>query len=127
MVVPIMAIISNSDDVIDSRDIIERIRDLEEIRDDDDGGFDEDEQRELDDLESLAEEASASPDWEYGETLIRDSYFETYAQELAEEMDVISGNETWPLNCIDWKLAARELKYDYTSVYFSGVRYWIRE
>ena len=32
----------------------------------------------------------------------------------------------WPLYCIDWEYAARELKHDYTSVDFDGVTYWVR-
>lgn len=109
----------NHDDVIDSRDIIERISDLE-------GTTDADEQAELESLEALAKEAEGSPDWEYGETLIRDSYFADYAQELAEEIGAIKGDEGWPLNCINWKQAARELQQDYFSVEFDGIDYWIR-
>lgn len=121
-----MAIISNHDDVIDSRDVIRRIEELEEIRDDEQGGFDEDEQEELDALTALAEEASASPDWEDGETLIRASYFEEYAQELADDIGAVPNDARWPLTCIDWKKAARELSYDYTIIDFGGEQYYIR-
>jgi seryl-tRNA synthetase len=77
-------------------------------------------------LQSLADEASGSPDWEYGETLIRESYFEEYARQLAEDIGAVKGDEGWPHNCIDWEKAARELKYDYFSVDFDGVTYLIR-
>ena len=81
---------------------------------------------ELKALKALAEEAEGYGDWPYGETLIRDSYFKEYAQELAEETDSIPKGLTWPLTCIDWDQAARELQYDYTSVDFDGVTYWMR-
>ena len=78
-------------------------------------------------LEALAAEGEGSPDWRYGETLIRDSYFRDYAQELAKDCgDVIWAELRWPLTCIDWAQAARELRMDYTPVDFDGVTYWIR-
>ena len=116
--------ISNLDDVIDSRDVIERIKELEDSVES--GDADEDEKAELKTLKALAEEASGSPDWEYGETLIRDTYFQEYAQDLAEDCDLIPTGLTWPCTCIDWELAAKELKYDYFSVDFGGIDYWIR-
>lgn len=111
--------ISNSDDVIDSRDVIARIADLE-------GTEDEEEQAELKALEVLAEEGEGSPDWHHGETLIRDSYFEDYARELAEDIGAIQPNAAWPNNCIDWERAAEELKADYFEVDYDGVTYLIR-
>jgi len=90
--------------------------------------WDDDNAAELAALKALADEASGyAADWAYGETLIRDSYFKDYAQELAEE---IHGNALvnlqWPMSCIDWDQAARELQCDYTAVDFDGVTYWIR-
>lgn len=92
-----------------------------------DAGLDRDESEELAALEKLAEDASNyAADWGYGETLIRDSYFEEYAQQLAEDIGAINADATWPNNCIDWECAARELQSDYTAVDFDGVTYWIR-
>ena len=86
-----------------------------------------DEVEELSRLRALRDEASQyADDWEHGEVLIRDSYFKDYAQELAEECDMIPADAKWPLTCIDWDQAARELRMDYTSVDFDGVTYWIR-
>lgn len=85
-----------------------------------------DNQEELNSLRALAEEASGSPDWQYGETLIRESYFQDYAMQLAEDIGAVKGDEGWPLNCIDWEKAARELKYDYFAVDFDGVTYYVR-
>ena len=87
---------------------------------------DNDDAIELRALRALAEDASGSPDWRYGETLIRDSYFKTYAQELAEDIGAINRDATWPNMHIDWESAAEALQMDYTSVDFDGVTYWIR-
>ena len=112
--------ITNSEDVIDSREIIDRIAYLEDSED-----ADEIEERAA--LVALAEQAEGyAPDWQYGETLIRDSYFKDYAMELAEDIGAIDSNASWPNTCIDWDQAARELQMDYTSVEFAGVTYWIR-
>ena len=114
--------ISNFDDVIDSRDIIERIEELET-----DDERDEADNEELKTLRELAKEGEDySEDWNYGSTLIRDSYFETYAEELATDCCEMPSGNNWPMYCIDWEWAARELQMDYTSITFDGVDYWIR-
>lgn len=38
---------------------------------------------------------------------------EDFAQSFAEEIGAIDGNASWPNNCIDWEMAAKELMYDY--------------
>lgn len=166
-----MADISNSDDVIDSRDITDRIEELESERGDLESAveaaqeaLDEAEEaakgdetgettadvnsasmaledasqalREFDDspageelatLRKLAEDgANYADDWEYGVTLIRDSYFQEYAEELADDIGAIDKKAGWPLNCIDWEAAADQLKMDYTAIEFDGVTYWVR-
>lgn len=89
--------------------------------------WDDENADELATLKKLAEEgADYAADWEYGETLIRDSYFKYYAMELADDIGAIPANAAWPLTCIDWGQAARELQMDYTAVDFGGVRYWVR-
>jgi hypothetical protein len=135
--------ITNSADVIDSRDVIARIEELESEREalcdalcgsdsetinDTVNAFDEsDEGLKLIALKALAEECEGyASDWQYGEPLIRDSYFKEYAMELADDIGATNGKQEWPLNCIDWDQAARELQMDYTSVDFDGVTYWIR-
>lgn len=115
--------ISNTQDVIDSRDIITRIEYLENLSE---NNIDGDGKEELKNLKALAKEASDSPDWEYGETLINETYFEEYAQELAEDIGAIDRDAKWPMNCIDWEQAAKELKYDYMAVDFDGQTYYIR-
>ena len=135
--------ITNTDDLIDSRDVIARIEELEgeqsELLEAEEGSEEQSEEAheaflawedefgdELDSLRKLAEQADGSPDWAYGESLIRDTFFETYAQELAEDIGAVKDDASWPNNCIDWKRAARELQQDYMSVDFAGVTYWIR-
>ena len=116
--------ISNWDDVIDSRDVTERIAELDELTHDE---ITVEDRAELDMLRSLASEGEqASEDWPHGATLIRDSYFVTYAQELAEDIGAIDESARWPATCIDWEQAAGELQMDYTSVEFDGVTYWTR-
>ena len=113
--------ISNSDDIIDSHDVIQRISDLE-------GTDDEDEQKELDALKALQDEAEGyAEDWKYGATLIRDGYFTTYAEQLAADISNYNSRDvTWPYTCIDWEQAADELKQDYTEVDFNGTTYYVR-
>lgn len=115
--------IDNYEDLLDVRDIIDA---YEEARDD------EDEQDRATELQTLLDELKGNGgdhqwqgDW-YPVTLIRDSYFIDYAQELAEDIGAINDNAAWPYNCIDWKHAANELQMDYTSVQFNGVDYWYR-
>lgn len=113
-----MSEISNSDDIIDSRDVIKRIEQLEE-----EGQYDGDE---LIALKKLAEQCEGYGDWAHGETLIRESHFKEYAQQLAEDIGRYTPGGDWPLNCIDWEQAAKELAYDYTEVDFDGVAYLMR-
>jgi|SRR5579862_7954563 len=124
----------NADDVIDSRDVIARIEELQHTRQhfmDTESSIpwaeaEPDEAEELAALEALAQEAEGCADWPYGETLVRDSYFKDYAQQLAEDIGCLNDDDKWPYTCTDWELAARELRYDYTSVDFAGVTYWVR-
>jgi len=143
---------TNRDDIIDSRDVIERAKWLESELDE---RYEEwlsgDEKRSRDawpmnawlemmrrdgddeaiehaKLIELAEQAEGSPDWRYGEILIRDSYFKEHAMELAHDVGDVTQDQLsrWPFTCIDWDEAAKELKMDYFSVDFDGIDYWIR-
>jgi hypothetical protein len=127
--------LSNHMDIVDSRDVIARITELEGDRDTFEptetaatwADEDPDEAAELAVLLALQEEAEGyAADWHHGEPLIRDSYFEEYAQELAEDIGAVNKNATWPNTCIDWTEAAEQLQQDYTSVDWDGVIYWIR-
>ena len=136
-----MSEFTNMDDVIDVRDIISRVEEIREARDeynekmaDDDAwaNIEDGEPEELETLEALLEElkgCGGDEQWEgewYPATLIRDSYFEDYAQELAEDCGLVNVDAKWPNNCIDWEKAACELQWDYSTVDYDGVRYWYR-
>lgn len=115
----------NSADVLDICDLIERFEEIED-------STDEDEIKERDSIAAFIEQFKGyggdeqwRGDW-YPVTLIRDSYFEDYAQELAEDIGAIDPNAAWPTNCIDWERATRELQMDYTSAEYDGVTYWGR-
>jgi len=123
----------NSDNVIDSRDVIARIVELELLIDgEDDNPAYSLEREELQILQALADEAESSPDWEYGEALIREDYFTAYIEELIDDCypDVkkATGGRGWPYNwiTIDLDGAADEAKSDYMEVDFDGVTYLIR-
>ena len=118
--------ISNYDDVIDSRDVIERIEYLTEEIESDGVHADREAHEELTALKKLAEQGEDSSDWSFGEQLIRDGYFEQYAQELADDLGLTDKQTSWPYTCIVWELAARDLQMDYSSVDYNGVTYWIR-
>lgn len=115
--------ITNGERVIDSRDVIERIEYLEGIDPDE---RDDDERHEYAVLTELQEAAGGASDWPHGELLIRDNYFEEYAEDMAESIGAITSDAAWPVRHIDWKAAADELRQDYTEVEFDGVTYWIR-
>lgn len=129
---------TNSDDTIDGRDLQRRHEELRDERqdlvgiiDDSDAGsaaeemandnlaqWDADNGDELKALDAIENEYSAD------NALIRDSYFETHARDLADD----SGRsfDNWPLTCIDWERAARELQSDYSALEFDGVTYWVQ-
>jgi antirestriction protein len=127
--------ISSKDDMIDVRDVIARVEELREERESAEtvGEWEAStecgELAQLEELLSDLEGMGGDEQWEgvwYPVTLIRDSYFEDYAQELADDIGAVPDNATWPNNCIDWERAARELQQDYTSVEFDGDTYWTR-
>lgn len=108
-------------DYLDTRDIIARIDWLDREAET------EDEREELSILVAFRDEHAADiADWEFGETLIRDSYFEDYARELASDIGAINADAQWPLMHIDWEAAAASLQQDYTDVTLNGVTYWAR-
>lgn len=41
---------------------------------------------------------------------------EAFAEDMAENTGAIPDGMTWPLTCIDWEQAARELMHDYTEI-----------
>jgi len=124
-----MGRITNTEDLIDSRDVIARIEELEgEIEALEDGELTPlGDKEELEELKDLAKEGEDyAGDWQFGAEMIRDSYFREYAQDLAEDCGMVKEGAQWPNNCIDWEQAARELQHDYTLISFGDRDYWIR-
>lgn len=147
-----MSDFSKYDDIIDVRDIISRVEELRESRDslreefdsmptnagvDFDNwvcnqvGFSREEFEELQTLESLLSDLCGNggdEQWEgdwYPVTLIRDSYFTDYAQELVYDIGDMP-REIPSYIEIDWEATARNIRMDYSSVEFDGVTYWYR-
>lgn len=119
-----------SADLIDVRDIIARVEELEAEQSSDPMAFDNGDELDtlttiLADLQGMGGDEQWRGDW-YPVTLIRDSYFRTYAEELADDCGLIPRDAAWPMTCIDWEQAARELRYDYSGVDIDGVTYWTR-
>ena len=125
-----MSTVDNYQDILDSRDVDSRIEELEAERDAavEDGNPDDfTDGEELAALVAFRDEADGyCSDWQYGVTLIRDSYFKAYAQELADDIGALEKDTQWPYTCIDWDQAARELQMDYSSAELDGVTYWFQ-
>ena len=147
-----MSEINNAADIIDSRDVIARIEELQDERQaladeleeaEADGDNpeavataraalaewdDSEEGDELKALLALQEEAEGyADDWRHGAQLIRESYIEEHARDLAEDIHGKAVRDAeWPFCHIDWADAAEALMQDYTCVDFQGVNYWVR-
>lgn len=121
-----MAVVDNSEDIVDTRDVYERIEDCElELEDEDLSDLlREDYEDELCTLREVVAQLPSNA--VYGEPLIRDSYFVEYAEQLAEDLGYVGGSEGWPFNHIDWDAAADDLKIDYWSVDWDGIEFWVR-
>lgn len=119
--------ISLTDDILDSRNIDQRISDLEtEVE-----MLPEVEREGSDEAEELKmwkdfKEQGDNSEWSYGCAFISDRHFEEYARELAEDIDAVSPDHQWPLDCIDWSAAADALKMDYTEIEIDGYTFWCR-
>jgi len=110
--------ITNEVDIIDTRDLLDYIAELDPTRD-------ADELYTLSDIiAEVRDNSNESP--EDGVSLVHNSYLTNYARELAEEIGAVPPKLEWPLYCIDWEYAARELKVYYSYLNFDGVRYWYR-
>jgi hypothetical protein len=136
-----MTTIDITSNIIRVDDIIDRIEEIESARQEYDdyhnspgawAAIDDGEVQELETLYSIMEDIKGAGgdeqwrgDW-YPLTLIRESHFRDYAEELAVDCGMVNEQASWPNNCIDWELAARELKYDYTSTDIDGCTYYFR-
>lgn len=128
-------------DIIDVQDIITRVQELRAERDEYNekmgtpdawDGVPDEEPAELSMLDGILSELAGyggdeefDGDW-YPVTLVHDGYFQEYAQELAEDCGMVDTSASWPMNCIDWEQAARDLQMDYNSIEICGATYWYR-
>lgn len=128
--------VNNQQDVLDSRDIIERIDELEKelgidpetvINDmtEEEMGDNPELYEELETLRSLASDGENYSDWKHGATLIRESYFTDYAQELCEDCGYIPKDFPFFI-AIDWEKTAKNIQSDYSSIEYDGITYYIR-
>jgi hypothetical protein len=86
--------------------------------------WDEDNGEELKGLVELCDEAPGD-DWEHGATLINESYFTDYCQELVSDIGDLPKDIPGYL-VIDWEATANNLRADYTSVEWEGTTFYVR-
>lgn len=118
---------TNNDDIIDVRAVIERVEETEATV----GKLPDDEREEhkllsalLEDLKGNGGDHQWRGDW-YPVTLIRDSYFVRYTEELLTECGELP--DTLPhYVAVDWDKTAKNIQVDYATVDFDGVTYWFR-
>jgi hypothetical protein len=134
-----------TEDTLDSCEILERIEELDALIEEERDKLPEfrkqeaillalslEEHAEYDALKKLADDAASCPDWAYGETLIRESYFEEYIEQLIDdcypEVSKALSSGEWPMRHLklDIEDAANEAKADYIEVDFNGSTYLIR-
>lgn len=116
----------NGEDTIDVRGLIERVEELEDME----GDRDENEIQELIALTAILEELKGyggdeqwRGDW-YPVTLIRESHFTDYTQEMVCDCYDLKGLPNFVH--IDWEATAREVMVDYSEVTIDGVTYFYR-
>jgi len=88
--------------------------------------YDFDYQSELDALEAINEKGDGyCSDWRHGETLINESYWVEYCEELCKDIGDMP-KEIPSYIEIDWEKTADNLAADYTTVEWDGVSFYIR-
>ncbi len=107
--------INDGRDIITQDDVSQRIDYLEE----DDEPLSQEDKDELTELRQLQEDMG-------DDSIIREDYFQQYAQDMAEDMHGNSIFE-WPSSCIDWEQATTELLIDYTAIDYNGETYYYRQ
>ena len=113
-----------SAEILDVRDLIERYEELETTRDDDE----EDEyltlKAVLEELKGNGGDEEWRDDW-YPITLVSESYFIAYTQELLEDCGYIPKDfPSWI--AIDWEKTAEAVQTDYTYISIDGWSFWYR-
>lgn len=110
-------------DAIDSDDLQAEVDSAQEALDEFDAS---EEGQELSSLQDFANELEGyCPDWRHGTTLIEDSHFTDYAEELCKDIGDMP-KEIPSYIVIDWEATADNIKQDYTSAEIDGYTYWAR-
>lgn len=77
-------------------------------------------------LRDFADEAEGyADDWLHGSTIIRESYFTEYAEQMVKDIGDMP-DETPGYIAIDWDATAENLKVDYTEIEHDGTTYLVR-
>lgn len=94
--------------------------------------WEEDNAEELAALEAFCSQLEGYGDWAHGDSVIRESYFTAYIEELIDDCypDAAKSANSgeWPYRhmSMDFEAAADEAKADYTEAEFNGVTYLMR-
>lgn len=79
-----------------------------------------------DELQPLLDlKAEDIPDWDYGATLIPESDWEEYVEDLVKDCGYISNDVPWWI-VIDWAATADNIAADYSTVDYDGDTYYYR-
>lgn len=129
-----------SNDIIDSRDMEAKIDELEAIEseyaewstaDPADRGEEPDK---LDDdqaglLKTLRETRDlCGREWIHGVAFIRESYWQRYCEDYAEDVGLIGDADKNPLwSCIDWEAWAEMMAQDYSQCEIDGTTFYYRD
>jgi len=62
--------------------------------------------------------------WKEDLEFIPDRQFQDYTYELGMQFIPRGIQERWPVSCIDWDRAAKELQTEFSAVEFRGETYW---
>ncbi|UIS25308.1 hypothetical protein [Erythrobacter phage vB_EliS-L02] len=88
--------------------------------------WEEDEAEELAALKAFAEQVEGyCPDYLHGETLIRETYFTEYAEDLVKDAYGLP-SDLPSFIVIDWEATAENVKQDYSEAEYDGVTYYFR-
>ena len=82
----------------------------------------EENQEELDELNSLENEVS---EWTRGNTMILESEWVSYVQDLADDLGATNDPTSWIV--IDWEATADGVRMDYHEVTYQGETYLVRD
>lgn len=78
-------------------------------------------------IRDFVEELEGYGDFDHGETLIHEDYFEEYCKQLCQDCGYIPSDlPAFIENNIDWDAVSSDLMVDYTSANYNGSTYYMR-